>query len=122
VPQQGINRVRLRQWRSDRPKERDKVCSYEDVDDSRSSHRSQSLPVIGPEILHRTCCFPICSFASLLPRMIAQKLPQLQPRFVQLGLAVAYRAIEQGSDFIVLKPLYIVKHKDQPVARRQIAD
>jgi hypothetical protein len=54
--------------------------------------------------------------------MIAQKLPQLQPCFVQLGLAVANRAIEKGSDFIVLKPFYIMKHKDEPVAGRQIPD
>jgi hypothetical protein len=38
-------------------------------------------------------------------RMVQQESPQLQPRFVQLGLAVADRAIEQGGDFAVVKTL-----------------
>ena len=59
------------------------------------------------------------SSPSLLPGIDAQGIAQLQPRLVQLRLAVADRAIEHGGNLVMLVPLDVVQHKDEAIAGRQ---
>jgi hypothetical protein len=54
--------------------------------------------------------------------MYAQGIAQFEARLVQLGLAVADRAVEHGGNLIMFITFHIVKDKDEAITGRQIVD
>src|SRR5262245_58526038 len=58
------------------------------------------------------------SLGGLFGSVCPEELPHLDPRFVQLRLAVSNRAPDDTRNLVVLVPFYVVKYKDRTITRR----
>ena len=60
--------------------------------------------------------------ASLLANFLLQKIAQSGASLVQLRFRISDRAAHYVRDFVVLVTLYVVEHKNRPIAGRQFPD